>query len=164
MHISIRNSRNFDNADFDRISEFLLTKQFRNMVEEDNSHRFEQEDSRPRNLVEPVKGIFFIRAQDMAAEQNDIAFEIYLSSTERYGLIDLFQVGTDANKVSSLYWVAIPKAKYVLATTLGLFCRSAESATTGTPSLLGRFDKLWIGGNKNSTVLAVDQGSSHMIT
>ncbi|QIG70312.1 hypothetical protein EVB87_212 [Rhizobium phage RHph_N28_1] len=164
MHISIRNNRNFDREDFERISEFLVTKQFRQIVENDSKYRYEQEETRPRNILEPIKGVFFIRVLDMSADKHDIAHEVYLSSTERYGLIDLFQVGTDANKVSSLYWIAVPKAKYVMATSLGIFCRAAETTTTGTAALLGRFDKLWIGGNKNSTTLIVDSGSSHMQT
>ena len=161
MYISIKNNKGFDNDDFRRISDYLLSARFKRQMEIDHASKH---DDQTRTICEIDKQHYIVRHSEFAVQNIDETMQdMHLSSMDRYGLIDVFQLGTDANKSSTLYWIVATKAKIVQHTGLGLVCKNSHT-NKGDPKQLARFDKLWIAGSQNSTVFVIDQGSSHMVT
>lgn len=157
MFVSIRNTKDFASESFYAISDYLMTDKFKRQLAVDQA---ENADETTRFIFEPLRGFYFVRSSDFSPPVE--LSELYLSSVERYGLIDMLQIGTDANKTSCLYWIAVPRAQFVTSTSFGLICRNADSKDTAKP--IARFDHLYLVGNKTSTVLAIERGSSHMQT
>ena len=161
MYISIKNPKEFPDEDFAAISQYLLSDRFRRQVELDYVNRL---DEGSRTICEVNKKLYIVRHTEFSIPSvEDALVELHLSSVERYGFIDLFQVGTDANKNSILYWIIIPKSLHVLQTHIGMVCKNSDS-NVGAPRTMARFDHLWIAGSHSSTVFALDLGSSHVVT
>ena len=162
MYISIKNPKDFPDEDFAAISQYLLSDRFRRQVEIDYVNRL---DEGSRTICEVNKKLYIVRHTEFSIQSvEDALVELHLSSVERYGFVDLFQVGTDANKNSILYWIIIPKSLHVLQTHIGMVCKNSDSNSKEIPHMFARFDHLWICGTSTSTVFALDQGSSHVIT
>lgn len=159
MYISIRNQKGFPQEDFDMISNFLLRDDFKKHVQNDYVNK---DDEQTRVIITVSDHLFLVRHTEFTVADLHSLNDIHVSTVERYGFIDLYQIGTDVNKNSILYWAIVPKAKIVVPTYIGIVCSNTIDQTK--PRVLARFDHLWIAGSKNSTVLTIDQGSSHLVT
>lgn len=158
MYISIKNSKNFEQSVVDEISKFLISRDFIEQFKSDVSNYHQKET---RHLIQLSSNLFLVRHSEFAHTDN-IPTELFLSSHDSYGLIDLFKVGGDANKSSLLYWFVHCRSKFILPTQIGIFCKNAEHSDKVI--MQARMDDLWIASNATSTVFALDSGSSHLQT
>jgi hypothetical protein len=158
MYISIKNSKGFPKEDISEISRFLLSDDFQYHLSKDV---LDKDDEYTRKIIHISDHLYMIRHSEFSF--NAEIDELHIISSERYGLIDLYHVGIDANRNSILYWIVKCNAKHVISTDIGLIAKNTDSITD-TPKMLGRFDHIWFASTKNSSVLAIDKGSSHLVT
>lgn len=158
MYISIKNSKNFPKDDIAEISRYLISSKFAEQLSLDCQNKY---DEYTRKIVKISDYLFIIRHTEFSPPLN--IEELHVVSSEKYGLLDLYYISTDANRGSILYWVVRCNSKYVLNTEMGLIAKNTDTLTD-TPKVLGRFDHLWFSSTKNSSVLAIDKGSSHLVT
>lgn len=158
MYISIKNQKNFDQAIFDEITKYIISKDFTKQFLSDVA-TYPQKET--RSIISITPKLYLIRHSEFAFT-NHVPTEVFLSAHESYGLLDLFKLGVDANKSSMLYWFVFSRSKFIIQTQIGLICKNAD--VSGNIVNHARTDDLWIAGNATSTVLALDSGSSHLVT
>lgn len=163
MFLSIKNPKDFPRENLDTIVEWLMSEEFSSLVAEDMA---KQDEDHVRNIhtfySTDTPKFFAIRSSDFAIASTE--FEtLHLSSVENYNNhMHLYQIGLEANKTSVLYWIVVSQTPYTLSTGHGLWFVQSKDARP--PTVYTRMDNLWIAGNEGSTVLALDYGSSHLVT
>jgi hypothetical protein len=159
MFISIKNQKNFPKEHVSEISRYLLSKDFIDQLKYDIENK---NDDYTRKIIKLSDDLFIIRYGEFSIPDINVE-ELHIISSDKYGLLDLYHVGTDANKTSILYWIIKSNAKHTLNTDMGMVAKNVER-NNENPKLLGRFDHIWIASTKSSTALALDMGSSHLVT
>lgn len=162
MFLSIKNSKDFPVDEINQITNWVMSGDFIDLVEKDLRLKDEEHVRTLYALPVNEDKFFAIRASEFPIASSE--FEtLHLNSIENYGgHLHLYQLGLEANKNSVLYWIVSSQTPYTISTGLGLLLVKDKDQTT--PTVYSRMDNLWIAGNAGSTILALDYGSSHLVT
>lgn len=162
MFLSIKNTKQFPQVEIDQITEWVMSSDFNLMVEHDLKVKDEDHVRSIYSIPINEDKLFAIRANDFPISSSDFD-TLHLSSVEDYGgHMHMYQLGLESNKNTVIYWIVTSQTAYTISTGLGLML--VQTMDKSEPTLYSRNDNLWIAGNAGSTILALDYGSSHLVT
>lgn len=154
MHISLK----LEMTEFvSSLSSYFLTENFFRKLKEDS-------DTDER-YIEHVDGFYLIQsAASPIPSYHTLPSTLFLMQTDTFGGLEIFHISTEINRSGVLYWIIKSNLLHTVSTRQGIVSFQSSQYKKNPVSLYSRMDSMWIGGNAGVTILALDAGSSHIVT